>query len=142
MYADDYDEEFPPSFKELYPDYVDWAAVFWCPGVPKGSVSWQDFRGGGPITERSSSYTYESGLRADMPSDFILAYDKSLDNHKGAGRNVAFIDAHVERWPASREAELREKLAAQREAIDAWRKSGKPVESLEEIYAKVLESKE
>lgn len=134
--AEVHDGEFPPTFAELVPDHVDDPKIFKC---PSGSASWRDFKPGGTITEASSSYVYVPGLRSDMPGDFILAYDKH-ENHERPGCNVAFVDGHVE-WRRSEE-DLARTLATQREAVAAWRKSGKPIESLKEIYAKILESKE
>ena len=136
LYADENDERFPPDFKTLIPKYIDNPAVLSCPDAPS---SWQDFEAGGTVTEASSSYALESGLGMDMPGGFILSYDKSLENHKGRGRNVVFVDGHVEWRHASREDEFPKQLAAQRRAVEEWRASGKPIEALEEIYRRIFE---
>ena len=121
MYADENGGEFPPDFQTLVPSYVDNPKVFKC---PSGKASWQDFLPGGTVTEESSSYVYVPGLRADMPGDFILAYDKALDNHKGDGRNVVFANAKAEWWPAEREAEFWRTLVEQLAAVARWRAAG------------------
>jgi hypothetical protein len=43
------------------------------------------------------------------------------------------VDGRCLGWPAAREAEFQSTLAAQRAAVEAWRKSGKPVESFKEF---------
>ena len=125
MYADDSGGWFPTDIERLHPAYADDRDVFKCPSAGVGA--------------ESVSYVLVPGLSRKMPAEFILAYGKA-GNHGGAGRNVAFVGAFVE-WRRAG-GDFEKTLAAQREAIDAWRKSGEPVESLKEIYAKVLESKE
>ncbi len=126
-YADDNDMEFPPGLKAIPPDYLDLSRPLTChsalrEGLPK------------------PHYAYEPGLRADMPGHVALAYDNSLENHdregKKTGRNVLFADAHVEWWPASREAEFQKKLREQREAVRKWRAAGAKVEDMEKFFGK------
>ena len=128
MYADDYDGEFPSGLQGLHPTYCDNPKVFKC---PSGEASYEDFRAR-TVTEKSSSYVYVPGLRADMPSELILGCDKP-ENHPAkrerfrrheAGRNVLFVDAHVEWWPGTREAELQARLRRQSEAVARWRQAG------------------
>jgi prepilin-type processing-associated H-X9-DG protein len=140
-YARDHDDNWPPDFKVLVPIYVDWPSVFWCPGVPRKSVTYADFGPGGKLRESSTSYAYEPGMLAGMPDDLIVVYDKSLANHDGRGRNVGFFDAHAEWWPVSREAEFQEKLQAQREAVTKWREAGAKKEDIGKFFGKLAEEK-
>ncbi len=138
MYADDSDEEFPPDLKALMPSYVGNPKVFSCPSNPS---NWRDFKGGGPITEQSASFILEGGLGAYMPRELILIYDRKThpSGKSGPGRNVAFVDAHVEWWPAEREAEFQERLGAQREAVKKWRAAGAKVEDMKKFFGKLGE---
>jgi prepilin-type processing-associated H-X9-DG protein len=133
IYADDNNEVLPPGFRELYPNYLDNTRFFKCPS--DDSVKSSDIVDG-KTAEKNGSYAYVPGLCAAMPV-MILAYDKSLKHHDKegheSGRNVLWTDAHVEWWPAAREAEFQKLLAEQSAAVEAWRKSGKPVESLPEF---------
>jgi hypothetical protein len=126
LYADDNGNSFPENLRQLYTEnYTDNPKIFSCPARPS---QYQEFKSG-PITERSSSYTYVSGLTSSMPGTFILLYDKDPSGHpgicRGGGRNVLHIDCSAELWPASREAEFQRRLALQAETIAKWRGSGK-----------------
>jgi hypothetical protein len=127
LYADENDSTFPPSLAQLHPNFADNPKIFSCASAPS---SWEDFLPGGKVTEKSSSYTYVPELRSVMPGAFIVAYDKTCKNHQKegheGGRNVLYINAAHSWWPASREAELERRLALQAEAVEKWRKSGKP----------------
>lgn len=114
MYAEDHGGKFPPDLRTLVPDYIDNPRVFSCPSNPS---EWRDFLPGGWVTEASSSYVYLPGRTAEMSGDTILAYDRQ-ENHSHAGRNVLFVDAHVEWWSAEREAEFGEKLRKQQLKIE------------------------
>jgi len=107
LYADDNGGNFPGSLKDMCFTYVDAPIVFSCPSAPS---EYRDFYGG-KVGFHSSSYVLVSGLKATMPSDTILAYDKSVENHKREGRNAAFVDGHVE-W--MREEEFQKRLKKQR----------------------------
>jgi prepilin-type processing-associated H-X9-DG protein len=121
MYADDYNDEFPPDFKALYPNYVDNPKVFKC---PQGKATYKDFYPGGTIRPSSTSYAYVPGLKATTPGHVILAYDKTVTNHGGLGRNVVFADAHVEWWPEDAPVSFWEYLAEQMLAIARARAEG------------------
>ena len=139
LYADENDGRFPSSLTELYPTYTDNVWIFSCPSEPS---SWKDFEPGGKVTEKSSSHSYVGGLSAAMPGRFIVAYDKTLENHqkrgKESGRNVHSVDSSVTWWPASREADFQRRLALQAEAVEKWRASGKPVEAFSEFISPEL----
>lgn len=88
LYAQDYNGKFPRELKELCPNYI-LRATLWCPGDNK----------------ISKSYVYVKGLTSkDRHS--ILAYDTSPDHHDGEGRNVLFVDGHVE-WMVEKEFQRR-----------------------------------
>jgi len=122
IYADDNDDEFPENLQQFYPNYVDNAKLFSCPSHPS---SYQDFASG-KVTERSSSYVLLPGRCAEMPGAFFLIYEKP-ENHRWCGFHVVYTDAHVEWWPAKREAEFQKLLAEQRTAVEEWRKAHPPV---------------
>jgi prepilin-type processing-associated H-X9-DG protein len=128
IYADDNNEMFPPGFRELYPNYADSARLFKCPS--DDSVKSHDLVDG-KSAEQKTSYAYVPGLSAAMPAVMILAYDKFLKHHDKqgheSGRNVLWTDAHVEWWPAAREAEFQKLLAEQSAAVEEWRKAHPPV---------------
>ncbi len=92
MYAQENDGHLPSRLEQLYPEYVDQPKIFSCPSSPS---NYQDFEKG-TVTKKSSSYVLVPEFKETMPGSTILAYDKSAENHSGAGRNVAFVDAHVE----------------------------------------------
>jgi prepilin-type processing-associated H-X9-DG protein len=133
MYADDYDEKFPPDFKSLVPDYVESPEIFSCPSGPS---SWQDFADG-TATAESSSYEYLKGRDPLMPADFVLAYDRNLDHHK-EGFNVLFCDAHVEWWHQSRLKEFNELIKAQEAAAEKIGKDPKKRARIVAEYYKAL----
>ncbi len=126
-YAEDNDGRFPAaadgptSLQLLVPTYIDNAKVFKCPFG--GTARYLDFRGG-TVSEKSTDYAYERGLRADMPGEFILAYDKTPRDHHGPGdpgRHVAYINGWGAYYPTGCEQEFQRRLAAQRKAIAEWR---------------------
>ena len=109
-YSEDYDQDFPPSLAELWPDYVNNAKLFKCPAT--ADTGWQDFVAG-KATEKSSSYVYLPGRFAAAPGDFVLAYDRSKDHHVDAGINAVFVDGHVEWVSAAKMAEFMKRIADQ-----------------------------
>ncbi len=59
-----------------------------------------------PLAGDKGSYAYRgAGLTTKLPSQMILAHDRSA-NHKGQGRNVVFLDGHVEWVTESRFQDL------------------------------------
>jgi prepilin-type processing-associated H-X9-DG protein len=121
MYAEDNENAFPTNWQQLYPDYIDNLGVFLCPS------SVNDLRGKEILTAENNSYVLVPGLSSDMPARLILAYDKA-DNHQGAGRNVLFLDAHVE-WMPNADGTADNNsfdglLKAQAISIKKWRATG------------------
>lgn len=49
----------------------------------------------GGLRPSSTSYDYFAGLKRDAPPHFMVAFDKAPHHHDG-GRNVLFVDGHVE----------------------------------------------
>ncbi len=88
MWAEDHDEQYPSSLKDLYPDYISELGVFVCPSTDDEVTSAEEI-------DEKGSYIYVSGLSEDSPPDAVLAYERE-DNHGGEGRNVLFVDGHVE----------------------------------------------
>ena len=122
-YAADNGGELPDSLERLFPDYVEHAAVFSCPLAPSRH---EDFARGS-VSEKSASYALEGGLGADLPGDFILAYDQSVANHGGLGFNVVRLGGGVEWWDASALARFQSQLAGQRQLLEDCRKKGAPL---------------
>ena len=141
MYADDNDGQMPTDLGRLMPRYSESMRIFECPG----GVAY-DYYGtkkyGNTFRADRCDYTLEPGLHADMPEDYVLAYDKTLEKHGGKGRYLLFVDAHVEWSLASCEAEFQEKLAAQREAVRKWRAAGAKKEDMDRFFGKVGEKKQ
>lgn len=82
MYAVDYDEQFPANLEDVYPLYVIDANIFKCPASDSSA-------------DTPATYTYVKGLTEAHPGNTIIVYDSSVTNH-GDGRNVLFVDGHVE----------------------------------------------
>jgi hypothetical protein len=120
LYADDHDENFPPSLKAMMPNYIDYPKILDCCSARSAGLP-------GP------HYLYVPGLRATHAGNIILMYE-SLRNHGGRGFHVAFADAFVEWWPADRAEEFRVKLANQQEAIRKWREAGAKKEDISKFF--------
>ena len=105
VYADDNSGWFPDSLDRLYPDYLDKRKVFICP-----STSRRD----------QPSYVLVQGLHQKMSGCSILAYEP-LEDHRGQGRNVAYVDTRVVWTLAGKPGEFEAELAKQREAARNWK---------------------
>jgi hypothetical protein len=109
IYADDNDDRFPDDLSQLGPEYLKSVKanpkVFLCPSA---------------ADRKTSSYTLVPGLHADMPGSFILAYEP-LEDHRGQGRNVAYVDTRVVWTLAGKPGEFEAELAKQREAARNWK---------------------
>ncbi len=130
VYAADHVGQFPreerpvEAFWELLPGYLNTARVFVCPGAKADVEAWERTE---ELTEETCSYGWVAGLGTDSPGDFILAFDKSPDHH-GGGRNVLFVDGHVE---FMKEDEFQKKMVQQREKMKAGEKDSSAVEEKE-----------
>ncbi len=76
-YAVDSEGHFPTDLKILFPDHVDDARAFRCPGD----------------SEEGPSYVYLTGLNDKSPDTCIVAFDEK-GNHR-SGRNVLFKNGDV-----------------------------------------------
>ena len=95
MYAEDHNNALPNDIRELCPPYISTGKVLKCPG-DKTTPEIQKVEPDTPI-----SYTYVKGLsrKNPNPSKTIVLYDSLSDYYDGEGRNVLFLDAHVEWMP-------------------------------------------
>ena len=94
MYASDHKDTFPDDIREVALHYTHGTALK-CPG-DKTTPEIQKVEPDTPI-----SYTYVKGLSRQNPNSYkiIILYDSSPDYHQGKGRNILFIDGHVEWMP-------------------------------------------
>jgi prepilin-type processing-associated H-X9-DG protein len=77
IYANDYDDKYPPTLQALLPNYTMDELLFECPSAP------------------GTRYLYVPGLTiADKPNRMVVFERRVI--HRG-GRNVLFVDGHVER---------------------------------------------
>jgi prepilin-type processing-associated H-X9-DG protein len=89
LYACDHKDQMPPDLETLV------AAG----SVPEGFLAC-------PQVGTKGSYAYRgAGMSCALPPTMILVYDKAA-NHKGEGRNVLFLDSHVEWVTESRFQDL------------------------------------
>ncbi len=79
VYAMDYNDRFPSKLQELSPNYIGAQQIFFCPATE---------RAGGGL------YILWPGLSESTDSSAILMFE-ARGNHPG-GRNVLFVDGHVE----------------------------------------------
>ena len=92
QYAQDNNEQFPPYFDALYPDYVDSPKMFSCLRKPS---KWQEIQRTGKVKPEYTSYVYVSGLNDTDPAGCILLYCRP-GNHSQAFTYVTFLDTHTE----------------------------------------------
>jgi prepilin-type processing-associated H-X9-DG protein len=82
IYANDYDEWFPPDLQTLINAGHLTPGELQCPSEANPSTLVLD-------------YVYVPGLQATAPVDWILAHEDPA-NHNGEGGNVLYVDSHVE----------------------------------------------
>jgi prepilin-type processing-associated H-X9-DG protein len=80
VYAVDHKDTFPESLAPLQWDYIQDPDILECPEADP---------------DNTPHYIYVAGLSPKAPPDLVLAHDRET-NHGGRGRNVAFVDGHVE----------------------------------------------
>jgi hypothetical protein len=117
-YAADHGGAFPAELSALIPAYVPHYTVFVCPGDRSGTA--ERLRGG-KLTNTNSSYEYLPGRDTSLPGRFVLAFDRSTENHGRRGFNVLWANGCIEWWEASRLEELNGRLDAEEVAIEAIR---------------------
>jgi prepilin-type processing-associated H-X9-DG protein len=77
-------DKFPGTVEELHPKYINDRKVFTCPSNPG-----------------RSAYSYVSGLTAGDSPGSVLVFERK-ENHPRHGRNVLFVDGHVEQMDEGR----------------------------------------
>lgn len=90
MYAMDHDGRFPDTLAELSDKYVE-LQCFFCPGDHGGHTG----KYVNDLDSAAASYILVPGLSPSDDPDTVLAYDKSVWNHGGTGKNVCFVDGRV-----------------------------------------------
>ena len=89
MYAMDHDGQFPSTWHDLAQEYANAPKLFDClsnlnpPGEIAAVDEWSDF-------------SLVPGLTTNDPPDTVLAFEP-LENHRGRGANVLFLNTQV-RW--------------------------------------------
>jgi hypothetical protein len=101
IYANDYDEWFPPDLQTLIDAGCTTPGELQCPSEPNPS-------------EVVFDYIYVPGLDTRAPTDWIIAYEDPA-NHGGEGANVIYIDGRVEFLKATK---LRDELERIRREIE------------------------
>jgi len=153
MYSTDHDDNFPQGttaadvFIQLIEggylsEKVGWprTPVYVCPGATADVKAWRRAK---KPTEETCSYEFLPGVHSHSLSDFVVGFDKSVSNHEymtlpGAfvsrGRNVLFVDGHVEWNP---EEYFEERLEWPREMMKSMEDGGEyvPLEDWREAQA-------
>ncbi|MFA5393555.1 MAG: hypothetical protein WC081_05975 [Candidatus Ratteibacteria bacterium] len=124
MYANDNGGKFPDNLVLLQSKgYIGSLELLVCPGYktalstkPRGTVA-------------RTSYIYVKGLsQVDGPQSLVM-YDASAGNHGGQGRNVLFLDGHLEYVPEGRFQALLKKFMDEHKGKVALVEAGTPVDS-------------
>jgi prepilin-type processing-associated H-X9-DG protein len=89
MYANEHDGRFPDTLEAVYPEYIPDQDNFRCPGSTRPPATSAD-------TAAKSDYGLIAGLTEKSPANTVLIREKSTANHVPAGRNVLYVDGHVE----------------------------------------------
>ncbi len=123
LYSSDFAGAFPKSLGELYPEYISDGGVFACPRARNATKLEDDPRFSAKnytpamFGDTHTDYVYVSGLTANDPASYVLAFDDEW-NHDGAGVNVVFIGSNVEwktdfKWLHEQLADQAKELATQ-----------------------------
>ena len=110
LFADENDEAYPASLKELQPDYVDNARIYQCPTYARHAADGVD-------------YAYVAGLRSIDGGDSILAFEPIAGADGKV--NAVYVDGHVAR---STLEEIRKALAAQAAKLKEAKREMKVIE--------------
>jgi len=110
-YGADNQGRYPDSLTDLYlgkPPYVSVPYPLACPGYV------QTIRIGMTDELIPSGYLYVTGLTDKNPGSVMVAFDASPDNHAGRGRNILFLDGHVQ---FCSEQDFQERLNKQKDSF-------------------------
>ena len=88
-YAREHDGRFPDTILALLPEYNPDNNCYRCPGAGQAPAR----ATGAPTT---SDYEVVPGLTEKSPGKTILIREKNTGNHTPPGRNVLYVDGHVE----------------------------------------------
>ena len=135
MYADDFNEVFPPDLRFLYDRYITDTELFACPSgeatkALHASVADVFKNRPADVPAKNVSYCYVAGLKMTDPADYVLAFDEE-GNHRGAGVNVLYVGQDLI-WLTDLGA-VRAQLKKQEEALKAQGREMKIIRPSEEI---------
>jgi hypothetical protein len=121
LYSSDFNEAFPESFGGLY-GYIRHGGVYLCPSAGKATrvehdpeFSHENYTPA-MFDDTNSDYVYVSGLMANDPQRYVLAFDDEW-NHDGDGVNVLYTGGYGE-WLGN-VTELHAQLARQEKELAA-----------------------
>lgn len=89
LYASEHNDRFPDTLEAVYPEYMPDQDNFRCPGATRPPATSAD-------AAKLSDYELVAGLTDKSPANTVLIREKSTANHTPAGRNVLYVDGHVE----------------------------------------------
>ncbi len=90
MYANEHNSRFPDTLEALYPEYCLDQDNYRCPGATRPPATSAD-------AAKLSDYELVPGLTEKSPGkSTVLIREKATANHTPAGRNVLYVDGHVE----------------------------------------------
>jgi len=89
LYASEHNDRFPDTLEAVYPEYMPDQDNFRCPGATRPPATSAD-------AAKLSDYELVAGLTEKSPANTVLIREKSTANHTPAGRNVLYVDGHVE----------------------------------------------
>lgn len=94
LHANEHDDVYPQRFGEIIPYVSRHAAIFVCAesGNEVGAIE---------TVDEWTDYGYIAGLSTTSAPNAILAYCDPK-NHNGEGRNILFVDGHIEWFNSKR----------------------------------------